>query len=90
MILMQGHLDKFKVIGGKSAKFMSGPFLSSGEIFAVFISHNECFWPGGLLWTQSHCAGSRVLLKKYIIPVYVILSNEQKKLTFDTKFASDM
>lgn len=78
MILMQGYLDKFKVSGRKSAKFVSGPFLSLWEIFGVFISHNDCFWPGGLSWTQSHCAGSRVLLKKYIIPVYVLLSNEKK------------
>ena len=40
--LTQGHLGMVRVTGRKSAKFVSGPYLSYGETLEVLTSHKDC------------------------------------------------
>lgn len=60
MILMQGYLDKFKVSGRKSAKFVSGPFLY--EKYLEFLFHimiafdlGACREPRVIVQVQGYC-----------------------------------
>lgn len=50
LTMIKGHFGKVKVIGRRSAKFVSGSYLSYGETMEILTSHTDCLWPKGASW----------------------------------------
>ena len=89
MTLTQGHSCKVKVTGRNNIKFVSGPYLSYGEILEVLTSHKDCLWPKGVSWPWNKViwARSRSLTEKVqnLCPVHIFLMEKHWKFLIHIK-----